>query len=498
MNTADSPNSADSGNALPPELHEQAPHNTLPAAEFARLTAQFHATPYPSFALRQARLTALQQALLDAQASLYQAASADFGKRSASETRLLEVLPSLNGLRDSKKRLARWMKPSRRHVSWLFQPAQNRVEYQPLGVVGIIVPWNYPIFLALGPLTAAIAAGNQVMLKLSEFTPAINQVLAELLQRALGDCVSVIQGDASVASAVSALPFDHLLFTGSTAVGYKVMQSAAQHLTPVTLELGGKSPVLLGPDLPLAQFADRLLFGKCANAGQTCVAPDYLLLPASQLAGAATVLQQHFQRMYPQGVFSPHYSAVINERQYQRLLSLLDEAVAAGAQVISLDGQPYRQPNASAARLLAPQLVLDAPAHCRLWQEEIFGPVLPLATYQQVDEAIAFIRSRPRPLAFYLLSLDHDLQQRCLREIHAGGVCLNDTLVHVGQDDLPFGGIGPSGLGRYHGHDGFLTFSHAKAVHQKGRFSSGALAYPQHRGRLLDKVLDIWFGHKAD
>ena len=476
--------------------------------DFTRLTQQFSAEPYPSPAKRRAQLNALQQALLAAQGALYQAANTDFAKRSASETRLLEVLPSINGIRDAKKRLGRWLKPSRRHVSWLFQPASNRVEYQPLGVVGIIVPWNYPIFLAIGPLTAAIAAGNQVMIKLSEFTPAINQVLTDVLQKALGDAVCVVQGDATLANGFSQLPFDHLLFTGSTAIGQKVMQNAAAHLTPVTLELGGKSPVLLGPDLPLAQFADRLLFGKCANAGQTCVAPDYLLLPAAQLADAAKVLQQQFQNMYPTGINDPQYSGVINQRQYQRLLSLLDEAVAAGATVIGLDGQNYQQqqpqnqnPQQSHSvnqRLLAPQLVLNAPLDCRLWQEEIFGPILPLHGYQHVDDAIAFIRTRPRPLAFYLLSLDKALQQRCLQQIHAGGVCLNDTLVHVGQDDLPFGGIGPSGLGRYHGHEGFLTFSHAKAVHQKGRWSSGFLAYPHWRTRLLDKVLNRWFGYKVD
>jgi coniferyl-aldehyde dehydrogenase len=463
----------------------------------SRLRQQFDDCPYPSLAERRRQLQQLKQALLAAQSALYQAAAQDFGKRSASETRMLEVLPSINGINDALRRLPRWIKPARRHVSWLFQPASNRVEYQPLGVVGIIVPWNYPIFLALGPLTAAIAAGNQVMLKLSEFTPAINQVLQDVIHSALGAVVEVVQGDAKVAADFSQLPFDHLLFTGSTQVGYKVMQSAAQHLTPVTLELGGKSPVLQAPDIALSLFADRLIFGKCANAGQTCVAPDYLLVPESQLDQVIPTLQAAFRQQYPAGINSPHYTSVINPRQYQRLQSLLAQARAAGATVVSLDPNNDAQHD-DHHRLMAPQLVFNAPLDSRLWQDEIFGPILPVHSYRQLDEALSFIRGRPRPLAFYLFSQDKQTQQRCLREVHAGGVCLNDTLVHVGQDDLPFGGIGPSGLGRYHGHDGFLTFSHAKAVHQKGRFSSGMLAYPHWRGRLLDKVLDRWFGYRID
>lgn len=472
--------------------------NSVLLTEFHKLRGQFDASPYPALAERQRQLKALKQALLAAQSALYQAAALDFGKRSASETRMLEVLPSINGINDALRRLPRWLKPARRHVSWLFQPASNRVEYQPLGVVGIIVPWNYPIFLALGPLTAAIAAGNQVMLKLSEFTPAINQVLREVLQDALGTAVVVVEGDALVASEFSQLPFDHLLFTGSTQVGYKVMQSAAQHLTPVTLELGGKSPVLQAPDIGLEQFADRLIFGKCANAGQTCVAPDYLLVPEEQLDNVVPTLQAAFNQQYPAGIQSPHYTSIINPRQYQRLQALLDDARAAGATVISLDKGTEPPADSDTSRLMAPHVVLNAPLESLLWQDEIFGPILPVYSYRQLDDALRFIRERPRPLAFYLFSQDKTTQQRCLREIHAGGVCLNDTLVHVGQDDLPFGGIGPSGLGRYHGHDGFLTFSHAKAVHQKGRFSSGILGYPQWRGRLLDKVLDRWFGYRID
>lgn len=458
---------------------------------FAARRQAFNASPYPTLAQRRARLKALRQQLLGQQQALYSAAASDFGKRSASETRLLEVLPSINSIDYSQKHLKSWLKAQKRHVSWLFQPASNQVFYQPLGVVGIIVPWNYPIFLALGPLVAAIAAGDQVMLKLSEFTPALNQVLKNIIEQALPDCAVVVEGDAAIAAAFSQLPFDHLLFTGSTDVGRRVMQSAADNLTPVTLELGGKSPVLLAPDIRFADFAGRLLFGKCANSGQTCVAPDYVLVPAGREQELTDCLQRTFADFYPLGSADPHWTSVINDRQWQRLQQALAEASAAGARIVSCDDKPWQQ---SQQRQLALQLVFDAPLDCTLWQQEIFGPVLPVYSYRTVDEAIAFIQQRPRPLAFYLFSLDASLQQRCLEQIHAGGVCLNDSLVHVGQDDLPFGGVGPSGLGHYHGHEGFLTFSHAKAVHRKGRFGSGFLAYPQIRAKLLDKVLDLWLG----
>lgn len=461
--------------------------------EFSTLRRKFYHQPYPDLSSRKQSLKDLRQALLAAQPELYQAAALDFGQRSASETRLLEILPSVNNIDYSLRRLKKWLKPQRRHVSILFWPASNRVEFQPLGVVGIIVPWNYPIFLAIGPLVAAICAGNKVMLKLSEFTPQINQVLRRICQTALAEHVTVVEGDATVAAAFSQLPFDHLLFTGSTAVGRHVMQAAAENLTPVTLELGGKSPVLIGPDIHFNDYADRVIFGKCANGGQTCVAPDYLLVPSGREKSVAEKLRRHYQQLYPQGCHSAEWTSVINQRQWQRLQQDLQQAEAAGAEIISC-GEPHQSDDAS--RRMDLQLVLNAPLDTPLWQQEIFGPILPIYGYRSTKEAIEFIRARPRPLAFYLFTHDKDLQQRCSTEIHAGGVCINDTLVHVGQDDLPFGGIGPSGVGHYHGHEGFLTFSHCKAVHQKGRFSSGQFAYPQLRAKLFDRVLDLWLGYR--
>lgn len=453
---------------------------------FDRLLAAYQQQPYPELQQRKMQLQALRQQLLIHQPALLAALATDFGQRSHSDSQMLEVLPSISSIDYSIKQLKKWLKPQKRHVSWLFLPASNYVVYQPLGVVGIIVPWNYPVFLSLGPLVAALSAGNKAMLKLSEFTPATNQVLKNIIETALPETAVVIEGDANVAASFSQLPFHHLLYTGSTAVGHHVMRAASTNLTPVTLELGGKSPVILAPDTDIRQMAARIVFGKTANAGQTCVAPDYVLLPKDKLEQCVSALREAFLQFYPLEQFAESYPSIINERHYQRLQQYLSQAKAAGAQVIHcLDVTPLQQQQ----RLLPLTLVLNAPLDSAVWSEEIFGPVLPLYGYQDMDEALAFIRQRPRPLALYLFSDDKQLQRRVLTHSHAGGVCINETLVHVGQEDLPFGGVGPSGMGAYHGKEGFVTFSHAKAVHQKGRLNSAVLAYPQHRAKLFDKLL---------
>ncbi|OBP14921.1 coniferyl-aldehyde dehydrogenase [Rheinheimera sp. SA_1] len=464
---------------------------------FTALRQAFNAQPYPELATRKAQLTALRQQLLQQQPALLAAARADFGQRDDSETSLLEVMPSISSIDYSLKKLRSWLKPASRHVSWLFLPAKNYVCYQPLGVVGVIVPWNYPIFLSLGPLVTAISAGNKVMVKLSEFTPHTNQVLKSIIEQALPGSALVIEGDADIAASFSQLPFDHLLYTGSTAVGQHVMRAACNNLTPVTLELGGKSPLLIAPDIDVNSIADRIMFGKTANAGQTCVAPDYLLVPRAQLTATIDALKLQFQQFYPTDASSDQhtsqkksqYTSVINQRHFSRLCGYLTQANEKGATVISCDGNDWQQHLQSSKRLLPLQLVLDAPLDCDLWQQEIFGPVLPILPYDNFNEALEFVRQRPRPLALYLFSHDSKLQQQVLQQTHAGGVCVNETLLHVGQEDLPFGGIGPSGMGHYHGREGFLTFSHAKAVHQKGRINSTQLAYPQHRAKLLNKVM---------
>lgn len=456
--------------------------------QFDSLKQQFSQNPYPNVAQRVQWLQALEQAVRHYNDKLCHALSIDFGHRSMDETRLLEIMPTLSGIAYQIKNIKRWMQVKSHKVHYSYKPASNKLMPQPLGVVGIIVPWNYPIFLATGPLMAALAAGNKVMLKLSEYTPATNSVIKAMLSEYLPDQVVVIEGDAEVAAQFSSLAFDHLLFTGSSNIGRKVMQAAAANLTPVTLELGGKSPALIAKDADLALAIPRLLFGKTANAGQTCVAPDYLLLPREQLNDFIQQAKRCFGQFYPDGVQSEDYSAIINEQQYSRLQTYLTEAEQADAEIIALDDQHWQQ---ATQRKLAPQLVINAPLATALWQQEIFGPILPIMLYDDIEQAINFINQQPRPLALYLFSPSSSLQQQVMQQTHAGGVCINDSLMHVGQDDLPFGGIGPSGMGAYHGEAGFLTFSHQKAIHKKGRFSSGTFVYPPFN-RAVFRLIMKW------
>lgn len=441
----------------------------------------FQANPYPTREARVQRLNALHRLLADSQQAIIEAISADFGNRSADETRLAEIMPSLHGIHYARRRLRKWMKPSRRSVGLAFQPASARVVYQPLGVVGVIVPWNYPLYLAIGPLIGALAAGNRVMLKMSESTPATGQLLKELLARIFPeDQVAVVLGEADMGIAFSRLPFDHLLFTGSTSIGRQVMRAAAENLTPVTLELGGKSPAIVSTSVPLADAAERIAFGKTLNAGQTCVAPDYVLVPKDRLDGFVEAYRQIIHRFYPQLHDNPDYTSIINPRQQARLQDYLDDAQAKGARLLPLfeQGQERRMPH---------HLLLNVTDEMRVMQDEIFGPLLPVVPYDDLEQALAYINARPRPLALYYFGYDKAEQQTVLEHTHSGGVCLNDTLLHVAQDDLPFGGAGPSGMGHYHGHEGFLTFSKAKSVFIKQRFNASRLIYPPY-GKALQKL----------
>lgn len=443
-----------------------------------RLRLAYLAHPMPSLDERKAGLLRLKRALLAHRQGLCDALTKDYGRRSDYDSLLADILPCVLQINYSLKRLKGWMKPQRRHAGLLLTPARVEVHYQPLGVVGIMVPWNFPVMLSLCPLITAIAAGNRAMLKLSEFTPHTNAVLRALLGEAFDDDeVIVVEGDAQLAAAFSSLPFDHLLFTGSTAVGKQVMAAAAPRLTPLTLELGGKSPCLIAPDMPMTLAVARMIFGKSLNAGQICVAPDYVLLPRGQEQAFIEAYQAHFRRLYPQGLASPDYGAIINARQYERLIGWLDEAERAGAQIHPC-ATPARD---DGKRQLAPHLLTGVPEQCQLMQQEIFGPLLPLIPYDDIDEALAYLAARPRPLALYLMSLDPALQARVTRETHAGSMAINESLFQVAADDAPFGGIGPSGMGHYHGHEGFLTFSKAKTVLRRGRFSTGALVHPPYR-----------------
>lgn len=443
-----------------------------------RLKQACQAHPMPSLEQRRNRLSALKGALLAHKQPLCDALALDYGQRSDYDSLVADILPCVMQINYSLKRLKGWMRPARRHPGLLLAPARVEVHYQPLGVIGIMVPWNFPVMLSLGPLIGAIAAGNRAMIKLSEFTPHTNALLRTLLAQVFGDDeVVVIEGDAGLAAAFSTLPFDHLLFTGSTAVGRLVMAAAAPQLTPLTLELGGKSPCLIAPDMPLALAVERMIFGKSLNAGQICVAPDYVLLPRGKEQAFIEAYQTHFRRLYPKGLDSPDYGSIINRAQYERLTAWLAEAKQAGAQVHPC-ASPARD---DGARRLVPHLLTEVPGHCQLMQQEIFGPLLPLVPYDSIDEALAYIAARPRPLACYLMSLDPALQSRLIRETHAGGMAINECLFQVAADDAPFGGIGPSGMGHYHGHEGFLTFSKAKTVLRRGRFSAGTLIHPPYR-----------------
>ena len=459
-------------------IQTQSPDKFSLPEQLVRLKQACQAQPMPSLAQRRSRLTALKSALLAHKQALCDALALDYGQRSDYDSLVADILPCVMQINYSLKRLKGWMRPVRRHPGLLLAPARVEVHYQPLGVVGIMVPWNFPVMLSLGPLIGAIAAGNRAMIKLSEFTPHTNAALRTLLEAVFDDDeVVLIEGDAGLAAAFSTLPFDHLLFTGSTAVGRQVMAAAAPQLTPLTLELGGKSPCLIAPDMPLSLAVERMIFGKSLNAGQICVAPDYVLLPRGQEQGFIEAYQAHFRRLYPKGLDSPDYGSIINAAQYERLTAWLAEAKQAGAQAHPC-ASPARD---DGARRLVPHLLTEVPGHCQLMQQEIFGPLLPLVPYDSIEEAIAYVAARPRPLALYLMSLDETLQSRLIRETHAGGMAINECLFQVAADDAPFGGIGPSGMGHYHGHEGFLTFSKAKTVLRRGRFSTGNLIHPPYR-----------------
>lgn len=434
------------------------------------LTAQFEcqraasrATPASHAASRKASLKALAAMVNDNATLIADAIDADFGGRARTETRLLEVVPAMRGIAHARANVERWMRSSKRPVDLAFQPARAWVRHEPLGVVGIISPWNYPLLLAVAPLTDALAAGNRVMIKPSELTPSFSALLSLLIMQTFDPLqVTVATGGVDVAEAFSSLPFDHLLFTGSTAVGRRVMRAAAENLTPVTLELGGKSPAIVAPGYDIKAAAKSIAFGKFINAGQTCIAPDYALVPAAQARSFADAVIAAAARSYPSIAGNVDYSAIISERHRIRLRDAIDEARASGAIVLT-HGDAGNDPNK-----IAPTVILDAPADGLLMREEIFGPVLPVIGYEGLDDAIAHVRAGERPLALYCFADDPRLTDTVLDGATSGGVTLNGTLLHIAQDTLPFGGIGASGMGAYHGHDGFRRLSHARSVHAVG------------------------------
>ncbi len=442
---------------------------------------------------REARLealNALEGLLLGNGEELAKAISRDFGNRSRHETRLLELFPSLEAIRHARRNLRHWMRPQRRSTNFWFLPGRSRVMFQPLGVVGIVVPWNYPLYLAVGPIVSAVAAGNRTLVKMSESAPETAALLADLVaKRFAPDRLSIVNGGPEIAQAFCALPFDHLLFTGSTPVGKQVMRAAAEHLTPVTLELGGKSPAIVGRDFPIEDAADRILFGKCLNAGQTCIAPDYALVPQEHVEAFVAGARRAVARLYPRLRDNPDYTAIVNARHKARLGALLDEARSRDAAVIEINPG---QEDLSPTNKLAPHLVLGAKDDLRLMREEIFGPVLPVVGYRTLDEAIAYVNARPRPLALYVFDYDRAAVARVLAETVSGGASVNETILHVAQDDLPFGGVGASGMGRYHGREGFETFSARKSVFHQARLNGLKLFRPPY-GARFDALVKFLF-----
>ena len=428
----------------------------------------------PDAGQRRDDLRRLRDALKRRLDEMAAAISADFGHRAKAESLIADGMTVLNEIDHLRRHLRGWMKPGRAGVGWRFLPARAEIRVEPVGVVGVIAPWNYPVNLALVPLATAIAAGNHVYLKPSEHTPRTSAFLRELLAEVFpGDRVAVAEGGAEVGAAFAALPFDHLVFTGSTAVGRKVMAAAAPNLTPLTLELGGKSPAIVCGDYPVEQAAARLATGKWFNGGQTCIAPDYVLVPADRRDALVDALRAEVQARYGANFENANdYTRVINDGQYARLQGYVDDARARGLEVIQLGAADPAQ------RLFPPTLILEPGDDAKVMQDEIFGPIFPIRSVPSLDAAIAYVNAHDRPLALYPFSHDRADIEKILRATLAGGVSVNDALFHFAVSALPFGGIGPSGMGAYHGRAGFDAMSKQLPILWQAKRSGGDLLKP--------------------
>jgi len=453
------------------------------AALHALQRTAFSAERYPSQEVRRDRLDRLAVLIDRHEPEIVAAVAADFGVRPAQETRLTELFIVEVALRHASRNLTNWMRSRRAATPLYLRPGRSWIERQPLGVVGIISPWNYPVQLALLPAIAALAAGNRAMIKPSEITSSTSALLAALVARYFSPGeLAVVNGGADIGAAFARQPFDHLLFTGSTPVGRRIALAAAENLTPLTLELGGKSPALIHANANLAALAARLAIGKLLNAGQTCIAPDYALIPEERAEALVQALQRAVARLYPAPVDNRDYASIVDPRHHSRLVALLDDARAKGARVIELGAA--KSTTAAGPRRMPPTLVLDASDAMAVMQQEIFGPILPIETYATLDQAIARINARPRPLAMYMFGGSAIERRRVLEQTIAGGVTLDDTLWHFSNENLPFGGVGASGYGAYHGERGFLTFSHQKPVFAQSRATPGRLLYPPYGERF--------------
>lgn len=449
--------------------------------------AAFERDRVPDLKTRRSRLDRLLTMTRCNASRIAQAISSDFGHRAIQETFLVELATFEQRVKHSRRHLPQWMRMRAVATSAQYLAARNKLLPQPLGVVGILSPWNYPFDLSVGPAVDALAAGNRVMIKPSELCPQYSALLARLVAEYFDPAeLQVVEGDAAVAAAFSSLPFDHLLFTGSTSVGRLVAAAAAKNLTPVTLELGGKSPAIIDPDCDLERSAKRLAWGKLINAGQTCIAPDYLLVPQGREADVVRALRAAMHTLYPTLAANPDYTSIIGARHLQRLHALLDDARSLGATLHVVN--PAQEHFADADRKMAPVLVTGVTPQMRLMREEIFGPILPIVGYASFDAAIAYVNQHDRPLALYWFGNNRGRRDRVLRETISGGVCINDCLLHAGQPSQPFGGVGPSGQGAHHGEWGFNTFSKLKPIFIQSRFNAMGLVSPPY-GKLLAKAM---------
>jgi coniferyl-aldehyde dehydrogenase len=445
--------------------------------------------PYPSLDERRQHLRAVERVLIEERDALADAIHRDFGHRATEESLMLELFTSVDGIRHALKKLPRWMRPQRRSVSLLFATGRNRVVPQPKGVVGVVAPWNYPLFLTISPLTSALAAGNRVMIKMASASQTLCRLLHEKLSAALPEeVVAILPGVR--ASDFSTLPYDHLVFTGSADAGRTVMRSAAESLTPVTLELGGKSPTIVCDDFDLDVAASRILYAKFVNAGQTCLAPDYLFLPEGAVDRFVAAARRILPERYPRPK-EPSYTSIIDEKSYRRLRATLADAEARGATLVPLvPGADFDDE----LRKIPPHLVLGVTDEMTIMREEIFGPLLPVKTYRDLDEVIRYVNAKDRPLGFYVFTNDRAREEKLLYSTISGGVTVNDCMLHVAQHDLPFGGVGASGIGQYHGFEGFLELSKLRPVFTSPRVSMLHLFYPPYtpRHRRLVELLLRW------
>ena len=439
--------------------------------------------------LRRDRLLRMRALINDNGSALAQAVQADFGVRSLPLTEIADLFVLRTLMSHTLKSLAKWIKPVKVSTPLYLQPAHAYLQRQPLGVVGVVSPWNYPVQLALGPVITALAAGNRVMLKPSELTPQTSALMASLIEKAFApDELCVVQGDGALAAEFSSLPFDHLFFTGSTAVGRIVAKAAAANLTPTTLELGGKSPCIVDASCDLNEAAIKIAHGKLLNAGQTCIAPDYVLLPKGQEAAFGAAFARAVNQLFPTIAGNPDYAAIISPRQHERLQAMLLAAEGGGARVqVVGSGLPASD---GAPRQMPPVLVYGAAADSKLLTEEIFGPILPVLPYDSLDEAIGYVNARPRPLALYWFGTDHAARDAVLARTVSGGVTINDTLMHIAHENLPFGGVGESGWGSYHGEAGFLRLTQQKPVLVQSKWARGDLFYPPY-GKRFDQVMGL-------